>query len=221
LALSAPVSRLTGLQAEVLEGFFRRQSDFYLTGGAALAGFHLGHRVTHDLDLFTLRGPLSDGVEALRDTARSLEAQCEETRTAPEFRRFVVTRGRESVVVDLILERTPQVAPDKPLIGTIRVDPPEEIFANKLCALLGRAEIRDVVDVCALEGMGLSLEHAMAAGRRKDGGLTPGQLAWVLSQISIGDQASVPGGGSATELRVYVQGLIDRLVQLAHPGTSA
>ena len=212
-----PASRLTALQADVLDAFFRRAPGFFLTGGGALAGFHLGHRETHDLDLFTLAGPLADGVEALRDGARQLGARCEETRTAPEFRRFVLTRGDESVVVDLVLERAPQVVAEKPSVGGIRVDPPEEILANKLCALLGRAEIRDLVDVRALEETGLSLERALEGGRRKDGGLTPGQLAWVLSQISIGDGARIPGGGAPAELRRYLRDLVDRLAALARP----
>ena len=212
-----PASRLTALQTEVLEAFFRREQSFFLTGGAALAGFHLGHRETHDLDLFTLTGPLTGGVDVLRDLAREIGARCEETRTAPEFRRLVVSRGDESVVVDLVVERTPQVVADKPSVGSIRLDPPEEILANKVCALLGRAEIRDLVDVRALEESGLSLERALEAGQRKDGGLTPAQLAWVLSQISIGDEARVPGGGAAPDLRRYLRDLIDRLVALARP----
>jgi hypothetical protein len=215
--LSAPASRLTPFQREVLGAFFERVKGFYLTGGAALAGFYLGHRETHDLDLFTLVGPLTDGVEALRDLARAIGARCEEVRTAPEFRRFVLSRGDDSVVVDLVVERAPQLVVDKPWVGSIQIDPPEEILANKLCALLGRAEIRDLVDVHALEQSGLSLERALAAGRQKDGGLTPGQLAWVLSQISIGEGARVPGGVTAPELQRYLQGLIDRLVSLARP----
>ena len=212
-----PVSRLTPLQTQVLEAFFRREQGFFLTGGAALVGFHLGHRETHDLDLFTLAGPLTGGVDALRDLAREIGASCEETRTAPEFRRFLISRGDESVVVDLVVERAPQLIRDKPSVGPILLDPPEEIFANKLCALLARAEIRDLVDVRALEASGLSLQRALEAGQRKDGGLTPAQLAWVLSQISIGDEARIPGGGAAADLRRYLRDLIDRLVALARP----
>ena len=74
--MSPPASRLTPFQREVLGAFFERAKGFYLTGGAALAGFHLGHRETHDLDLFTLVGPLTDGVEALRDLARAIDARC-------------------------------------------------------------------------------------------------------------------------------------------------
>ena len=46
-------SKLTALQRGVLDAFFQRERGFFLTGGAALAGFHLGHRTTDDLDLFT------------------------------------------------------------------------------------------------------------------------------------------------------------------------
>lgn len=48
-------SKLTALRREILDAFFQRERGFFLTGGAALAGFHLGHRTTDDLDLFTLQ----------------------------------------------------------------------------------------------------------------------------------------------------------------------
>jgi hypothetical protein len=144
-------------------------------------------------------------------------ASWQDVRTAPEFRRVLLTRGDETVIVDLVIEHAEQLRPEKPLHGIVRVDPAEEIFANKLCALLGRSEIRDLVDVRALEDLGLSLTEALAAGQRKDGGLTPAQLAWVLSQITIGDAVTLPGGVPPAELRGYLRGLIDRLVRLAHP----
>jgi hypothetical protein len=215
--MGTPSSRLTRFQAEILEAFFREETRFFLTGGGALAGYHLGHRETHDLDLFTLVPAMEDGVRALRQAAARVGASWEEVRTAPEFRRILLSKGGESVLVDLVIEHAAQLRPDKPLHGVVRVDPADEILANKLCALLGRAEIRDLVDVRALEGLGLSLTEALAAGQRKDGGLTPAQLAWVLSQIRIGDAAALPGGVAPTDLREYLRGLIDRLVRLAHP----
>jgi hypothetical protein len=215
--MDAPKGRLTRLQAEILEAFFREEDRFFLTGGGALAGFHLAHRETHDLDLFTLTPVLEDGVRALRVVAREVGASWQDVRSAPEFKRVVLTRKDESVIVDLVVEHAEQVRPEKPTHGRVRVDPAEEIFANKLCALLGRSEIRDLVDVRALEQAGLSLEEALAGGRRKDGGLTPGQLAWVLSQITIDDEAALPGDVPPADLRLYLQGLIDRLARLAHP----
>jgi hypothetical protein len=41
--------RLTALQRSVLAAFFAREREFFLSGGAALAGYHLGHRETLDL----------------------------------------------------------------------------------------------------------------------------------------------------------------------------
>ena len=215
--MGAPRSRLTRFQADILEAFFRREDRFFLTGGGALAGYHLGHRETHDLDLFSLSPVMEDGVRALRAAATETGASWQDVRTAPEFRRVLLSRGAESVIVDLVIEHAEQLRPEKPLHGIVRVDPAEEIFANKLCALLGRSEVRDLVDVRALEGLGLSLTEALAAGQRKDGGLTPAQLAWVLSQITIGDEARLPGRVPPAELRDYLRGLIDRLVRLAHP----
>jgi len=215
--MAPPRSRLTRLQTDVLTAFFQREQRFYLTGGGALAGYHLGHRETHDLDLFTLSSAMDDGWRALRDSARELGTSFEEVRTAPEFRRILLSRGDESVVVDLVVEHAEQVSREKPAHGVVRVDPAEEIFANKLCTLLSRSEIRDLVDARALEGLGLSLAEALAAGQRKDGGLTPGQLAWVLSQITIGDEAVIPAGVAPAELREYLRGLVDRLARLAHP----
>ena len=46
-------SKLSQIQKDVLVAFFAREHGFYLTGGAALAGYHLGHRETSDLELFT------------------------------------------------------------------------------------------------------------------------------------------------------------------------
>jgi len=201
----------------VLAAFFEREGRFFLTGGGALAGFYLGHRETNDLDLFTTDDVLDEGEAALRDAAASLGASIERVRTAPEFRRRVVRRSGESVVVDLVRDRVPQARPEKPILEGVRVDPPEEIFANKLCTLLSRSEPRDLVDVRGLEALGLDLDAALAAASLKDGGLTPGQLAWVLSEVVIGDDARLPGDVTVPELRAYLADLVDRLSKRAYP----
>jgi hypothetical protein len=196
-----PASLLTPLQQQVLETFFRREQRFFLSGGAALAGFHLAHRRTHELG-----------------------ATVEKIQTTPDFRRRIVRRGEEAVVIDLVHERAPQGPLPKERIGNIRVDPPQEILANKLCTLLSRSELRDLVDVYALERAGLRVEDALPLAEKKDAGLTPAQLAWVLSQI---DLASLPEGEPVLrdalsaptrgELAAYVAALGKRLVTLALP----
>jgi hypothetical protein len=79
----------------------------------------------------------------------------------------------------------------KERVGNILIDPPQEILANKLCALLSRSELRDLIDVYALEQAGFRVEDVLPLAQQKDGGLTPAQLAWVLSQI---DLSSLPEG---------------------------
>jgi len=203
----------------VLEAFFRRERRFFLTGGAALAGFYLGHRASLDLDLFTSEDVLAQGVAALGDAARELGAELEPMSTSPEFLRFLVQRGGEAVVVDLVRDRTETTGATKRSFGVVLVDPPEEILANKLCALLSRAELRDLVDVEALEAAGYRMEEALPTAARKDAGLTTGQLAWVLSQIEIGEDARLPGGASVAGLRCYLQDLVGRLSRMAYPGS--
>lgn len=210
-------SRLTPLQRDLLEAFFQRESRFFLTGGAALVGYHLGHRETADLDLFTTADLLASGEVALQAAVTAVGASIENLQTSPDFRRQLVTRGGESVVVDLVHERAPQGEQPKMDFGAVRVDPPGEILANKLCTLLSRAEIRDLVDVLALEHAGHRAEEAVPLAMRKDGGLTPAQLAWVLSQITLGEDAHIPGGLSVVEVRAFVADLIVRLTRLAFP----
>ena len=208
--------RLSPLQRDLLEGFFELAPEFFLTGGAALAGFHLGHRTTEDLDLFVHDARLDEGVSALRRVAERLGASLEGLRTSPSFRRFLVRRGSEGVVVDLVHDPVPSGIPPQ-RIGRIRIDAPLEIFANKLCALLSRAEIRDLVDVKALEAAGYDLLQALAIASGKDAGLTPGQLAWVLSGVELGRDANVPGGCTVDELRLFLADLQARLERLALP----
>ena len=62
-------SRLSVLQRDVMRAFFALEHRFFLSGGGALVGFHLGHRETDDLDLFATEAILEDGLRALRGRA--------------------------------------------------------------------------------------------------------------------------------------------------------
>ena len=211
-------STLSDLQTKFLEEFFRHENRFFLSGGAALVGFHLGHRETHDLDLFTIEDALENGFAVASESAQQLGASIESIQTTPDFRRLLVRGKTEAILVDLVRERVFQATTEKPVINGIRVDPPEEILANKLCALLSRSEIRDLVDVRALELAGYRIEDALSVAVAKDSGLTPAQLGWVLSQIEFGDDLIPPGGISTEELRHYLSDLLARLTRQAFPG---
>ena len=208
---SGNLSKLNHLQNDFLQAFFARENRFFLSGGAALVGFYFGHRETHDLDLFTLENEIEDGSRLAGEVAKELNASVESIQTSPDFRRLLLKREREAIVIDLVREYVFQIEREKPVINGIRVDTPEEILANKLCALLSRSEIRDLVDVRELENAGFSLENALQTAARKDSGLTPAQLAWVLNQIKLGDDLQPPGNVSVSELRGYLSDLIDQI----------
>lgn len=141
-----------------------------------------------------------------------------EVQTAPEFLRRRLVFEDEEIVVDLARDRTSAVLP-KVQLGRIRVDGTLEILANKLVTLLERSELRDLVDVRALEGLGLRAQDAVPVALQKDRGATPAQLAWILSTWTIGTDARVPGGGRAEDLDTYRRELIARLAAMASPST--
>jgi hypothetical protein len=206
---SLPKTTLTPLQVEILRAFFERERGFYLTGGAALSGYHLGHRTTDELDLFTADPQAFErGRFVLGDVASSIGARLEIRQDAPGFLRAAIVRDDAGVVVDMVRDQSFQVQSVKPEYDGIRIDPPDEILANKLAAVLGRAEERDLVDLMLLERAGYRIEDALPAA--------PATLAWLLSEVSVPDGVTLAGVDPA-ELRAFVADLVVRLRRIAHP----
>ncbi len=216
MALS--VSRLSPLQRDLLEAFFEHEQNFYLTGGSALAGFHLGHRESKDLDLFASPPVDLDLAErALEAAARSCNAVLRSQIRYPEFRRLIASRGDDTTLIDLVIDTAPGVDPQKLKFGHISVDSMREIAANKICTILGRCEIRDLVDLRALLAAGIDLQAAVDDASKKDAGVNPATIAWLLSELSIGGDAIIPAGVSVDELNQFREDLIRRLRLLAFP----
>jgi hypothetical protein len=178
---------LTAIQEQVLEAF-RGVQGAWLTGGAALSGFYLGHRISHDLDFFLVRRDQLPGLAArLVAWSETHGAHHVVLQRYPGFERHRVTLRGASTLVDLVHEPAHQVVPlaSKPLVDGIRIDPKEEIRANKLAAILGRAETKDLLDLYALAESGLAPLAGLVDASRKDGGLDPATLAWVLSTLQV------------------------------------
>ena len=213
---SSRPDRLTALQRDLLTAFFARERRWFLTGGAALAGFYFGHRGTEGLDFFSPPGPLlEEAAGALRGAAESLGGTVEAAITSPDFRRCIVHRGDETCIVALVIDRAPMVDRDKLERGVVRIDTLREISANKLCTVLGRAELKDLVDLKLLLPEGTDLSRALADAESKDAGADPATLAWLLREISIGPRAVLPGGVDPVELDAFRRDLVRRLDEIA------
>ncbi len=213
---------LSPLQEQLLQAF-RGRDDVWLTGGIALGAFHLGHRRSEDLDWFT------SNARQIELLSRQLGAFCEQAdlelrsvQASPGFHRYQVRdpSSGDQTVVDLVHEPVPQVVlPEaKPVFDGIHVDPVEEIVANKLAALVGRGETKDLVDLYVLERSGVDAVAALEQAHGKDGAVEPATLAWVLTSVP-----TDPGHLllvhpiAPSDLRVYRDDLSRRLLAAAWP----
>lgn len=128
----------------------------------------------------------------------------------------------EHVALDLVAN--PVSLAEAPLtasIGavTILVDTPHQILVNKLCALLGRSEPRDVEDIHVLLESGGDLERALRDCPQQDAGFSPLTLAWCLRSLPLERLANALGWSRERIHSVveFQQSFIDRLLQHARP----
>ena len=196
-------SRLSPLQLRVLREL--AHLGWTLTGGAALAGFHLGHRSTRDLDLFWM-GHAS--LERIPDeVARRLTASglvVHRLQTAPGFVRMRVEGDGEALPIDLVADPMRPIDTPIEVEPGIRIDSQHAILVHKLNALLSRWAIRDLVDVRELLAAGGDWGRALRDAHERDGGFSPQTLAWVLD--------TAPTEGLSAELVRFRKMLVERLL---------
>jgi hypothetical protein len=157
----------------------------HLGGGAALSGVYLGHRTTGDIDLFVhdaedmraLVGLLPAaaaeagvGVTLLRDVGHLVRAQ-------------LTAQDGNSVEVDVVHEPVADIAAPPPPVEGIVVESLADLRASKLTCILSRSEPRDLVDLYFLDRAGFPPEQDLEAALRKDAGIDPGVLAWLLARF--------------------------------------
>lgn len=211
-------SPLTPLERAFLERLFASVPGVRLSGGGALA-IHFGHRRSLDLDLFVQEESAFRALlVSLPAIATAVDGRVEILTDAPAFRRALLTGpGGDTVRVDVVWDAGLPAHPVES--GGLHLDPPEEILINKICAILGRSELRDLVDLCFLERAGHRVLDALEVAKRRDAGLTPAGLAWAISQVPLG---RLPEGLltplTLDELRRFRDRLVEALQRLAFPG---
>lgn len=178
---------LTSLQQAFLTRFFAYDvgQQFFLTGGTALAAFYLHHRLSEDVDLFTLEdGVLDAAQDAVLTMGDEMGWSVDVRRLSPHFLRVDLTAsGGESLKADLVQEPGTQFGEKRWCEGII-VDSSVDIAANKVTAILGRADAKDFVDLCFIvQELGYDLDALIQMAKQKDLGLTEFYLAGMLRQI--------------------------------------
>ncbi len=189
-----------------------------LGGGAALGGVYLRHRLSADLDL------VCPTLESVRSLTAQLPAVAAGTGTGlavvQDAGAFVRARleGVPGIVrLDLAFDPGGELeAPSAPVEGLVVQSLPD-LRASKVTCLLSRSEPRDLVDLLFLERAGYPPERDLAAALRKDAGIDPGVLAWLLREFPLRPLPTMLQPLDGDELRRFRDSLRDRLRALAVP----
>lgn len=178
---------LTPLQKKFLKEFFKSflGQKFFLTGGTALAEFYLKHRLSEDLDLFTVDQVLEfDFVNAeINKIAKNLNFVIERQISSPSFLQFIFSHKKETLKVDIVK--------DVPIhFGTIKksngifIDSLENISVGKLLAAFGRADAKDFIDLYFLfKEKKIDFHNIFTMAKKKDLGLSEFYLAHMFNRV--------------------------------------
>ena len=188
----------------------------HLAGGAALSGAYLNHRLSGDLDLFCheleqarmLTSQLSDiadeaGVEArlLRDSGSHVRAE--------------LTMDGSRLELDIVYESIPDLEAPPPPVESVVVESLPDLRASKLTCLLSRSEPRDLVDLYFLEQAGFPPEADLPLALKKDAGIDPAVLAWLLRSFPVEPLPIVLEELTTSQLTTYRDELAERFRKIA------
>jgi predicted nucleotidyltransferase component of viral defense system len=126
-------------------------SSFYLTGGTALGRFYLNHRFSDDLDFFINKNDhfqesVKDIEKVLSDNFHVLK---QESILFEGFGRYYIEEEETVMKIEFVNNVAYRCGmPVKYTYGLI--DTPLNILANKLTAIVGRDEPKDIFDIYSL-----------------------------------------------------------------------
>jgi predicted nucleotidyltransferase component of viral defense system len=136
------------LQDKFLDWWISLNLPFYLTGGTALGRFYLNHRYSEDLDFFiNSNAQYPEYIAVLKNKiAKQFKTDLQQALFTDDFTRFFITEDDQILKIELVNDV--EYYPGKPAnyrFGII--DTPVNILANKLTAIVGRDEPKDIFDI--------------------------------------------------------------------------
>jgi len=190
------------------------QKEFasHLAGGAALSGVYLQHRLSDDADLFVHNArEHRDLVAAAPRIARSVGMLARPLRDAGTFVRLELVSADGTVPIDIVLDEVADIESPGAPVEEVTVESLTDLRANKLTCILSRSEPRDLVDLLVLDRAGFRTEGDLDNALKKDAGLDPAILAFLLRDFPVQPmpQMLIPLG--VDELRIFRDELAERL----------
>jgi len=136
--------KLYRLQDKVLAAVFAVESEFYLTGGTCISRFYQEKRYSDDLDFFTNCSPRYNfAVKKIKLTLQKIFQVDIEIETK-NFTRFKIDKLLQ---VDFINDITSRYKDAIMTESGYLIDNIENILSNKLTAVMGRDNPKDIFDI--------------------------------------------------------------------------
>lgn len=141
-------NKLYQLQDKFLSWWLSLGLPFYLTGGTALGRFYLNHRFSDDLDFFTnANAQYTNSITELnRKIKGQFEVNMQQSLFADDFTRFFITEDDHFLKIELVNDIEYYAGKPTPYKYGF-IDTPLNILSNKLTALVGRDEPKDIFDI--------------------------------------------------------------------------
>jgi hypothetical protein len=141
-------NKLYQLQDKFLSWWLSLELPFYLTGGTALGRFYLNHRFSDDLDFFAnADSQYTNSIAKLNSKIKGqFEVDIQQSLFADDFTRFFIAEDDLFLKIELINDV--EYYAGKPAAYKYGfIDTPLNILSNKLTALVGRDEPKDIFDI--------------------------------------------------------------------------
>jgi predicted nucleotidyltransferase component of viral defense system len=140
---SIDYKKLYKLQDEILDIVFEIDDIFYLTGGTAISRFYYEKRYSDDLDFFV------NNNDRFNTSVRRLKINIEKkynVKVEVESKDFIRIKIDDFLQVDFVNDRVYRYEKSQ-LIGNYKIDNIKNILANKLTAVIGRDNPKDIFDI--------------------------------------------------------------------------
>jgi len=140
---------LYDLQDRVLDTVFKTEQVFYLTGGTCLNRFYYEKRYSDDLDFFTHNDrDFNRGFRSLRRVLKDNFSNVQEEVTSRDFIRIKIDGLLQ---VDFVNDRVKRYGELVYLDNGYIIDNCKNIFVNKITAVIGRDNPKDIFDLYLLD----------------------------------------------------------------------
>ena len=144
------------------------EKHFFLTGGTALSAFYLHHRMSNDLDLFSLQ---QVNLPELGFWIRGFwPGESVVIKEGPHFLSCLILQTKIDLLIDPL-----SIDENRPIEffengHQLQIDTIQSIVSNKLCACVSRTEPKDYVDLYAIfkKLPEIEYETVYAMAKKKD-----------------------------------------------------